>query len=263
MRPYAAILFKLILVSISLLDGAMAYAASCDSAATIAADVWKRYSEVSEALGCKSPLGGPAEYIPCSVTRFVNESTEDIIGWWNTVAKNRWATIGPRILGAEREIGTVIVGTRRTFVSMVPSFNQGTIIVDPRSGQGDVTICATDAQGRTTKLVNDVTVKNQPRSFDLTKANAVGKVLSVVLNANAVQFGYSIHKTEVPIQWHFGKIKGLADLHNHQAAALGYAGLWLRGSHDGPRSEALPACRQVHIGNALADSAKAVACARI
>jgi microsomal dipeptidase-like Zn-dependent dipeptidase len=239
----------------------MAYAASCDSAATIAADVWKRYREVSEAIGCKSPLGGPAEYVSCSVTRFVNESTEDITGWWNTVAKNRWATIGPRILGAEKEIGTVIVGTRRTFVSLVPSFNQGTIIIDPRSGQGDVTICATDAQGRTTKIVNDVTVKNQPRPFNMTKANAEGKVLSVVLNATAVAFGYSIHKTEAPIQWHFGKIKGLADLHNHQAAELGYAGLWLRGSHDGPRNEALPACRQVNIGNALTGSAKAVAIA--
>ncbi len=259
MKHSAMTWLKLIVISLGMLYSTTVYAASCNSAATIAADIWKQYRAVTEAIGCKSPLGGPAEFVSCGITRFINESTEDITGWWNTMAKNRWATIGPRTLGAEKEIGTVLIGTKRTFVSMVPSFNKGSITVEPRSGQGDITICATDSKGRTTKIVNDVTVKNQPKTISISKANAEGKVLSVVLNAKAVKLGYTIYKTETPIKWHFGNIKGFADSHVHQAAELGFAGLWLRGSHDGPRHEALPACRVVNVGDALSVAAQATA----
>ena len=129
---------------------AVAAAGSCESAATVAADVWAQYRQVVEKLGCGTKFGGLQEFVLCGATRLVNESTEDVVGWWNTVAKNRWATIGPRILGAEIEYGTVVLPGKRTFVSMVPSFNEGKIIVRGKSGSGKVTICAIESSGRNT-----------------------------------------------------------------------------------------------------------------
>lgn len=224
-----------------------AVAASCDSAATVAAGVWDQYRNVTETLGCKSPLGGRGEFVACGITRFKNETHEDMVGWWNSAAANRWATIGPRNLGAEVEEGTVVFGTRRTFVSMVPSFNTGKITITQRSGQGDVTLCATDADGKTEKLVDDAPIESGTRTLDITQQNAVGKILSVVINAKSPAFAYSIRKTETPIEWNFGKIEGLADLHLHQASELGFGGLFLHGAHDGPQKEALQACRALNI----------------
>ncbi len=236
-----------------------ANAASCSSAATVANDVWEEFRNAAETVGCRSPLGGIAEYATCAVTRFTAETIEDVFGWWNTVAGNRWATIGPRTLGTETELGTVINTTRRTFVSLVPQFSNGSIRVDRRSGSGKVTICATDQNGRTTRLLNERIVPSTGLNFSVNGANAQGKVLSVILQARTASFAYSIRKTETPIEWNFGKIKGLADLHVHQAAELGFGGHWLHGSHTGPRNEALQSCRAVNVGDALTASAQALA----
>ncbi|HEY8208754.1 MAG TPA: membrane dipeptidase, partial [Myxococcaceae bacterium] len=223
-----------------------ARAGSCDSAATVASDVWATYRKAVETLGCKTPLGGALEYGLCSATRLVNETMEDAVGWWNSGAQNRWPTIGPRVLGAEIEYGTVIAPTKRTFVSLVPSFNDGKIIVRGKEGTGVVTICAIDQAGKQYKLFNDVEVKGD-RTFDISRKDAEGRILSVVIESRPVSFKYEVQKTEVPVEWNYGPIKGLADLHVHMAADLGFAGLWLRGSHDGPQNEALKSCRPLDL----------------
>jgi microsomal dipeptidase-like Zn-dependent dipeptidase len=221
-------------------------AASCDSVATVAADVWKQYRNVVEFLGCKTKLGGWQEYHLCSATRLINESHEDLVGWWNAGAKNRWSTIGPRILGPEIEYGIVVFPTQRTFVSMVPSFNQGSIIVRGKSGRAKVTICAVDGAGKSYKLVNDESVAG-PRTFSISRHDAEGRILSVIIDAVSPSFKYEIEKQEDPIKWNFGAIRGLADLHVHGAANLGFAGLWTWGNHDGPQNEALQACRPLDL----------------
>ncbi len=229
-----------------LVTPAPARAGSCDSAATVASDVWANYRKATELLGCRTPLGGAAEYALCSATRLVNETTEDAVGWWNSVAQNRWATIGPRILGAEIEFGTVIAPTKRTFVSLVPSFNDGKIVVRGKQGTGVVTICAVDQAGKQYKLFNDEQVQGD-RTFNISRKDAEGRVLSVVIESKPVSFQYEIQKTEVPVEWNYGPVKGLADLHVHMAAELGFAGLWLRGNHDGPQNEALKSCRPLDL----------------
>ena len=133
-RPVTTLLFVLVLVTAGL--PRQASAASCESVATVTADVWDQYRTIAEGLGCKTPLGGGFEFEVCGYLRFINESLEDMVGWWNAGARNRWPTIGPRMLGAEIETGTVFKLTKRTFVSMVPSFNEGQIIVEGKSGTG-------------------------------------------------------------------------------------------------------------------------------
>lgn len=225
---------------------------SCESVATVASDVWKQYRAVTEAIGCKTPLGGVQEFAMCGATRLVNESLEDMVGWWNAGAKNRWSTIGPRMLGAETEYGTVIIGTKRTFVSMVPSFNEGTILVTGKNGTGKVTICAANAAGKTQKLFDEVEVEiaPKPKSFSISSKDAEGKVLGVVINSKSASFKYEVKKQETPLQWNWGKIDGLADLHVHGAANLGFAGLWVHGDNDGPQDKALDSCRALNVTDA-------------
>ena len=220
------------------------YAGPCDSVATVGAEVWVQYRKVTEFLGCKTPLGGLAEYVLCSSNRLVNESLEDMVGWWNAGAKNRWSTIGPRMLGAEIEYGT-IVATKRTFVSMIPSFNDGKIILTGKDGKAKVTICATDATGKARKLFDDVEVEGR-RVFDIGRKDAEGLVLGVVIDTSSLAFKYEIEKQEEPLQWSWGAIDGLADLHLHGAANLGFGGLWEWGDNDGPQEKALDRCRALN-----------------
>src|SRR5215213_8717971 len=95
------------------------------------------------------------------------------------------------MLGAEIETGTV-VATKRTFVSMVPSFNEGKIILTGKNGKAKVTICAPDASGRTQKLFDDVEVDGR-RVFNISRKDAEGKVLGVVIDTSSVTFTYEIH----------------------------------------------------------------------
>lgn len=238
--------FKQILTLSILLTTPSIYAASCESAATVTTGIWDQYRKSVESLGCRTKLGGATEYLICGSTRLFNESIEDMVGWWNSGAKNRWSTIGPRMLGAEIEYGTVVKLTKRTFVSMVPSFNTGKIVVKGKAGTGKVTICATDDKGKTTKLFNDVEVKGH-RNFNISRKNAEGKVLAVVLQSKSASFKYEVEKTEEPLQWNFGAIKGLADLHVHGAAQEGFAGLWTWGDNDGSRDDAHKRCRALNV----------------
>ncbi len=239
----------------SMLAPSPADAGSCQSAATVAADVWKQYRIAVEKLGCGTKLGGAEEFVLCSSTRLLNESLEDVVGWWNAGAKNRWSTIGPRMLGAEIEFGTVVLPGKRTFVSMVPSFNDGKVIIRGKAGSGTMTLCATDSSGKTRMLFDDAPIDGV-RTFPVTARDVAGKILSVVIQPRSPTFQYEIEKEETPLTWNFGKIRGLADLHVHGAAQLGFAGLWTWGDNDGPQATALAACRQVDLGDAVAIAAQ-------
>lgn len=220
-------------------------AKECGSAAGVVADVFQRYRQASERLGCRQKLAGPGEFVLCGATRLVNETLDDMVGWWNTAAKNRWATLGPRILGAEIERGKIVLGTKRTFVSLVPSFNTGKVIVTAKQGKGAVTICATDDAGKAFELYDGVVV-DQRRVFSISRKDAEGRVLSVVLAARTPTFQYEIEKSEEPQVMDFGPVTGLADLHVHGAAQLGFAGLWTWGSNDGLQENALAPCRRLN-----------------
>ena len=78
----------------------------------------------------------------------------------------------------------------------------------------------------------------------------------MVIEPRSATFQYEVEKQETPVQWNFGKIEGLADLHVHGAAHLGFGGLWLWGDHDGPQSTALRSCRQVDALDAVSIAAQ-------
>jgi hypothetical protein len=120
------------------------------------------------------------------------------------------------------------------------------VIVTAKQGKGAVSICATDGAGKSFELYADQVVENR-RVFSISDKDAEGRVLSVVLAARTPTFQYEIEKVEEAEKVDFGPVTGLADLHVHGAAQLGFAGLWTWGDNDGLQEQALAPCRKLNV----------------
>ena len=237
-----------VVVAVAVLAAGKAHAGTCTSAAQVAADVWQEFRTRAIAETCEAPVSGPRRYLPCFVRPALNLA-QGMIGWWNHMAANSWATIGPRVLGPEVETGTLVFGTARLFMTTVPVHTQAFDVelhkLDGRA-KTEVTICAWSDDG-TSSIIHDITIPEGADNIGSSWTWSVpvpGRLISVHIDNKSVakEFQYSIQSHSAPLVADTRPVTGFADLHVHQVASLGYAGAWYFGAPDGPPATALRAC---------------------
>ena len=232
----------------------LAYGGSCESMAGLAADVWGEFKQSALRAGCVLPGASHdvvTKFIACSAAKVQTGLVKGMLGWWNSTAQNRWATIGARSVGPEWQEGTLRGTTGRTFTSMAPIYSRTTVELQKLDGKArtEITICGFDASGRAAKITErtlDPEQVNTQQIWRFPIAQAAGHILTIKLDAKSAlnNFNYRVRTVTEPIKWDY-EAKGFADLHVHQAADLAAAGNYYWGSHTGKANEALPACHNL------------------
>jgi hypothetical protein len=145
---------------------------------SMAAQILKNHQDKLKALGCKNDAD-------CIAKR--NEIVDNGKAFWNSMAGNSWAAIGPRELTLGEELkGTVINPGERRFLSALPIIDYDTVklTLTKKGGQAetDVRIYRLDAQGNCAELAT-VTVPKGDGSFaqTFTLSAVRGSVLTVRL----------------------------------------------------------------------------------
>lgn len=178
---------------------------SCGSLTSVAADLWKEYGEVAKQVGCFSAVAlskGMIPYEACydGVTQY-EETVKKMIAFWNKMAKNGWATIGPRRL----EIGSWLEGRLvstggRVFIAETP-LNKDTIDITLKKTDGkahtSVTVCKYAENGKSTTLWDfevDSGKETVGDTFKKTLNGVRNHLISVHLDAKSVTntFAYKL-----------------------------------------------------------------------
>lgn len=135
-----------------------AHAASCDSAAKIAVDLWDEYGKYAKQLGCTvasaatvaATSGGTGD--PATIQKECLADAEkseqlarQMIATWNRLAANRWATLGPRQLQLDTtHQGTVVGPGTRLFLTPAPVGVDAIDVAFTKEdfrGPAEVTVC--------------------------------------------------------------------------------------------------------------------------
>ncbi|MEY2926596.1 MAG: hypothetical protein RL367_1073 [Pseudomonadota bacterium] len=157
-----------------------------------------------------------------------------------------WATLGPRYVGSNDEQGTIQGGFKRTFIGAGMPYVDSEITVEKRDGkaEGIVTVCQIALDGARILQTRRFTFANGNdnigRTFTVTLPNTEVTAIGIVVDtpASLNSFAYSTRLRDLggiggP------KAKGLADLHLHEFADLGFGGRIMMGESSGPKSTAL------------------------
>lgn len=181
-----------------------AAAGPCDSAATVAADTWQKFGTVAIAIGCGvGTIVAEMDFSKCYASgQQYSALTLSMVGWWNQMADNSWATIGPRILevGAEPESGTLRLGGTRIFCTPLPVAHDAIKIRVTKDGgkaKTGVDICTMDKSGSASKVFEYTWAKGSDNVGDTesrTVNGAKDQILCVKLdNESATKdFSYKI-----------------------------------------------------------------------
>ena len=186
-------LMGLLLGSVALAAGP-ARAAGCDSAAKVMSDIWGEYDDVFKKLGCAVVTVASDGSVPPNACMDAADKAakvaEDMISFWNRMANNSWATIGPRELPLGDTVKGKLVSTGgRVFVSTQPlNDDQVVLKIDKTDGKAktSVTVCK-DYRGTKTKLW-EFTIPNGKDlgHWSRTLTGMKGRVLTVHLDAKSV-----------------------------------------------------------------------------
>ncbi|MAU15991.1 MAG: hypothetical protein CMH46_10695 [Muricauda sp.] len=130
---------------------------------------------------------------------FKNE-VKKIKGYWNWIANNGGATIGPRFLEVDggNENGNIAGQTKRTFVTP-PSFNNTmTITINKYGGRAEtgVVICSHGRNGVTRQLKSYTFPNSRNGSVKkFTLSGVKGKIISVAMKNRSIgnKFKYKIN----------------------------------------------------------------------
>src|SRR3990172_10978307 len=95
---YITSLTLAVVLSLSLSNQSQAQ--NCNSAASVAADIWGKAHDVAIQGGCAlANAAGYVDYDACFNTATkINDLTNNLVQFWNSKVNNSWATIGPRKL---------------------------------------------------------------------------------------------------------------------------------------------------------------------
>lgn len=179
-------MFKKLLVCASLCGLATvavpttAHAGTCGSVASVSSDLFKEYNKI-------------ASSIPYS------DKVDKMIKFWNSMAGNSWAKIGPRRLDyGKTHNGTVTGPTSRVFIAETPSNKKhADVTIKKLDGKAktSITVCKVDSSGNQQK-VWDFTVQNGngTETFTRTVKGLEGKILTVHINGHSAtnKFKYSV-----------------------------------------------------------------------
>jgi hypothetical protein len=199
-------IFKILVVVLLLaIVPSITYAQSCTSAAQVVADVWEKAGEVAMAIGCGvATVAGGVDFSTCYASaNFLSELTSTLIGWWNSVVDNSWATIGPRLLELNTDLDGKLVSTSgRMFVSLPIATDKITVTIDERDGKAktSVVVCKHDKKGNATQVAtkwfNDTNDKQKKTDEhrEVVVTGAKDHIISVHLDAKSVAntFSYTV-----------------------------------------------------------------------
>lgn len=155
-----------------------------------------------------------------------------------------WGTLGPRMVGAQGETGTIQGGFKRTYLGAgLPTINS-TVTVTKTGGRarGVITVCAVDQDGNVTDVqrAEFASGRGTPAPLTFTVPNPSLQTVGVVVDtpAGTRSLSYTVSLTD-----DYGevgaRVEGIADLHIHQFAERGFGGRMLWGDHRGPKRQAL------------------------
>jgi microsomal dipeptidase-like Zn-dependent dipeptidase len=216
---------------------------------SIVAEMWDEFDKQAVNYGL---VPGDVEKIIILVPNTVLRIGESLLGFWNSLAKGGWATIGPRMLGPAFESGTLTKVGKRTFLAPAPMGSKTAIVIEKVDGKAGAE-CVFAVHGRKGDLVQRKTIMFPTNSSTSAKRFEVADdkfgIVSVELDAKMPtlrvdKFEYRIKYEERPQMTTEKSVKGFADLHVHQMAQYAYMGNWLHGSHTGAASKALAPCGQ-------------------
>lgn len=174
------------------------HAQNCNSAASVAADIWGKVHNVAIQGGCvAAQAAGYINYAACYNTASkINDLTNKLVQFWNAKVNNSWATIGPRRLTLnQNHTGTLVSTGGRKFVSFpVLNKNSVTITINETGGKGktSVTVCKINANNQKTnigtKWFNDTKKKkkksNEKHTF--TVNGAKNRIITVHMDGKSV-----------------------------------------------------------------------------
>ena len=147
-----------VLIAAVLAFPAVASAGSCGSAASVTSDLWDEWGEVAKVVGCAgvAAASGGFTYTACYASaNKMDKAMKKMVSFWNKMAGNSWAKLGPRRLSFDTWYeGSVLGMTGRVFVSPHPSpTKRVTVKVKKTGGKGkaEVTVCKTDSRNKTAK----------------------------------------------------------------------------------------------------------------
>lgn len=188
----------LVVVMLLSLTVKQSYAQNCNSAASVAADIWGKVHNVAIQGGCAAAqAAGYVDYASCFNTATkINDLTGKLVQFWNSKVNNSWATIGPRRLNLNQNLtGTIVSTGGRKFVSF-PILNKNSvrITIDETGGKGktSVTVCKINKNNQKTnvgtKWFNDTSQKkkktNEKRTF--TVNGAKNQIITVHMDGKSV-----------------------------------------------------------------------------
>ena len=191
---------------------ATAHATGCDSAANVTADLWEEWGKEAMMVGCAvtSAASGGVSYAACYKTaKTVENITKNVIKFWNNMAKNSWAKIGPRQLTWKKSLtGNVIGTTGRLFVGLTPSPADGkvTIKITKTGGKGKagIALCKSVNGGKPIKVEewefpNGDDNIGKSRTFSKTLSKDAIWTLHIDGKSATREFGYKVWATyDVP-----------------------------------------------------------------
>lgn len=186
-----------------------AKAASCNSAAKVSADVWKEYGTVAKGMGCVLATAlsqGAVDTIKCLETaNKYDKSVQSMISFWNKMADNSWATIGPRRMDiGVTSKGKLVSTGGRVFVSAAPlADDKVEIKLKKTDGKAKTTmaVCKEAPNGKRTKLWDleiDNGKDNVGKTWTKTISGLKGYVLVTHLDAGSVTNTFSYELTAKP-----------------------------------------------------------------
>jgi hypothetical protein len=174
-----------------------AHATECGNVTQVTADIFNEADRLASKYGCGS--------IPdCDRVQKYANIVKDLIGFWNKMAGNSWAKIGPRKLEwGVKHTGDIIGTTGRKFVAVAPASHakvEVTITETGGKGKTGVAICRTTKNGSVEKVkeftFNDSSSQKNNKSEKLvfTVAKAEEKIITVHFDGKSVgnSFGYDL-----------------------------------------------------------------------
>lgn len=236
----------------------------CKPGLKMASDLWKDFRRKAKEAGCLSPLKLNTAACFVEGAMLPLKLGDNMVGHWNDLANNNWATLGPRRIEPGPMKGTLETLGKRLFVGTAPvAAEEIEIALAKRGGKARarVTICQTYESGGSRKVRQwDIEPETEEGALFLERIRgSAPSVLTVELDykggpgplrAVKPHFKYTLEVTEKPRKNTLPRVEGFADLHLHQFARLAHAGHWFWGEHDGDRSDALTKCS--HLKHAIA-----------
>lgn len=161
-----------------------AQAGDCGSVTSVAADLWDKWGTLASNL----------PYV---------DKIEEMVKFWNQMAGNSWAKIGPRRLDYATNLNGTIVGpTDRVFLAHSPTDKDSVEIkLDKLDGKAEtsVTVCKVDKAGRATKLW-DFTAENgnYTKTWTKTVTGVKDQIVTVHLHGHSAAntFQYTVRATK-------------------------------------------------------------------